>query len=104
MQYRHGDLLIEKIDQIPEAAQPAKDDERDILAHGEATGHAHRVQGAGNKDLAVIMTLAAAKYIAAAQACTVVHEEHHEIVLPPGDYKVTVQEEYTPQGMRQVTD
>lgn len=32
------------------------------------------------------------------------HEEHGEILIPPGDYEVYIQREYQPDGVRQVED
>jgi hypothetical protein len=38
--YRHGDLLIEKIESIPESAKPNDDN---IIVYGTTTGHAHKL-------------------------------------------------------------
>ena len=45
--YRHGDVIISRIDKIPNAGELEKLD-RCVCALGEVTGHSHRVdQGAG---------------------------------------------------------
>lgn len=97
MMYRHGDLLLESIGSIPKDAIVQKDG---ILAHGEATGHAHRVVGAAVLDREGI------KYISVVEPATVVHQEHSTIELPPGQYVVTRQREYDPfeKIIRQVAD
>ncbi len=35
---------------------------------------------------------------------TFVHEEHGPVTLPPGDYEVTIQREYSPEEIRNVAD
>ncbi len=35
---------------------------------------------------------------------TFVHEEHGPVTLPPGDYKVVIQREYSPEAIRNVAD
>lgn len=43
--YRQGDVLIERIDSVPDDAQPVPlEDGRIVLAHGEVTGHAHAIK------------------------------------------------------------
>ena len=34
----------------------------------------------------------------------VVHEEHGTVILAPGDYRVTIQREYSPEAIRNVID
>lgn len=40
----------------------------------------------------------------AAGAVALTHDEHDEVVIPPGDYEVYIQREYQPDGVRQVED
>lgn len=97
MQYRHGDLLITCVAALPEGAKRVK---TKVLAEGEATGHAHRLEGHGTLYLSNgQLTLRATKEAA------VVHEEHARITLPPGIYEVRRQREYQPDALpRQVAD
>lgn len=37
-------------------------------------------------------------------AVLLTHDEHDEVVIPPGDYEVYIQREYQPDGVRQVQD
>lgn len=88
-QARQGDLLIKRIETIPEDATNTSGK---ILALGESTGHKHQtllheVKHRGN-DLTM-------QYIEVVDPNEkIVHEEHSEINLPPGNYSVTRQREW----------
>lgn len=94
MMIRQGDLLFTK------GSAPAVAEERPdgIIARGETTGHMHRLVGG------VLLAVAAQLYVRAARACQVVHEEHSPVALPEGEWVVTRQREYVPNGWRQVAD
>src|SRR5262245_43198137 len=47
-QYRHGDVLIEQKKDLPPTREKLP---HTILAHGEVTGHAHRVKESADADL-----------------------------------------------------
>lgn len=87
MQYRHGDILIQSVDSIPNAA---KEVAGGTLAEGEATGHAHTlVKGRlfmRGEDL----------FFSSAEDTSVVHQEHAKIDIPAGNYRVIRQREYVP--------
>jgi hypothetical protein len=104
--YRQGDILIF-------AASPSAITLRHeevsvdpggglVLAYGEATGHAHRVLGAG----AHLYRRGAASdmVLALSTGARLVHEEHGEIDLPSGIYVVRRQREYAPGEVRIVAD
>lgn len=93
---RHGDVLLVPTGVIPLAAADAKP-ARAILAHGEFTGHAHRVVGAG-------LTFDGDTLTVPRQA-RLDHEEHGLIVLEPNTYNVVRQREYVePRVTRRVRD
>ena len=95
--YRHGDLVILRVDAIPAGAIPQQ---HRILAEGEATGHAHRVDTGilYERDGRLYLDVAAAK-------ASLTHEEHGTIILPTGRYEVRRQREYiAPELTRQVAD
>lgn len=95
--YRQGDvLIIEDLRPIGRAGQPAADK---ILVYGEATGHAHRVEGE-----AAIFDTPTGKVIDAATAFKVVHEEHDTIEIPEGFYRVIRQREFDGDQIRTVYD
>lgn len=101
-QFRQGDVLIEKISALPTGLKKHKKDKgRIILAYGEVTGHAHAVvddvttsfvDGEGNL------------YLHSKEEILVRHEEHAEIKLPAGAYKITHQREYSPEEIHRVLD
>ena len=97
MQYRHGDLLIEMVNQIPEGA---KKKETNIILEGTSTGHAHRLNGGQ------IFEKEGVVYLHVAESSTLTHEEHNAIELPAGDYIVIRQREFDPyeEAARYVQD
>lgn len=100
-QYRQGDVLIERIDRVPDDVQKQKAGERVILAHGEATGHAHEIDSsAADAWKSGDQTVA----IKTKRAVQVTHQEHAPIPLQPGIHKITRQREYSPEAIRNVAD
>jgi hypothetical protein len=97
--YRHGDVLVAEVSNIPEGAEKQT---HLVLAEGEATGHAHRIAEAGSAELFQIggeMYLRVVKSTA-----TLIHQEHGPIVLEQGNYRVWRQREYSPREIRVVRD
>ena len=97
-QFRHGDLLIESVKEIPASAKIRKNN---VAAYGEVTGHSHAVL-----DGVLYEDAQGTVYIRASAGTVITHEEHGQIALPEGDYIVTHQREYDPweQAARQVMD
>ena len=95
--WRHGDVLVRSIKEIPSEATKRQGS---ILARGEATGHAHRIQGKcelfESKGTLYLQILD--------DEVELVHEEHKTIVLPKGKYRVWQQREYSPTEIRRVMD
>ena len=94
---RQGDLLIMKIDKIPEGAFKQKNR---ILAEGEATGHMHELDSGDvyEKDGTLYFK------VTEADGVTLKHPEHGALTFGPGEYKVIKQREYEPRGWRYVRD
>ena len=102
--YRQGDVLIQKIAEIPKTAKPEKVDSRIILAYGEATGHHHSIK-ATKKTGFFKAPGDPASYLEIAEALALLeHQEHDTIQLPAGKYRVTIQQEYSPEEIRNVRD
>ena len=102
--YRQGDVLILPVPQIPEdLVEVPREDGRLVLAHGEVTGHAHAVEGEATF-LAADLEDLERRFLRVEAEVQVVHEEHDTIVLPPGDYEVRRQREYSPEEIRTVAD
>jgi len=94
---RQGDLFFVKTEEIPSDAQPI---EGGVIARGEATGHTHRVRsGTG-----IALMVAGVTYVRALAEAFVDHQEHSTIILPPGNWEVFRQREYTPKGWVRVDD
>ena len=121
--YRQGDVLIETIDTIPATATRQKPAKQVILAHGEVTGHHHQLEvrrpekngkwhdpadwwkeGEIAPSLEKPATLAGEIFVTLPEGGVVTHDEHSQIELPPGNYRVTRQREYSPSAIRNVAD
>lgn len=102
-QARQGDVFVQRIPAIPKGAKPIKRDGDVILAHGEVTGHAHRI--AAPLDAVDVLAEAERIILRVHEAVTVRHEEHGPIVLEPGIYESYIQREYDPlEAERRVVD
>jgi hypothetical protein len=100
-QVRQGDVFIEAITAIP---AEAKAKESNIIAIGESMNHAHAMFGK-----ATILEHGDDIYLNVEQESQLRHilmeagvatekwtEEHQDITLQPGAYKVTLQRQYDP--------
>jgi hypothetical protein len=97
--YRHGDVIINQVDALPEGAKRRGNV---ILAYGEITGHAHRI---ADPKTAETFELDGQIYLkVTAPKAQLIHEEHAMIELPQGVYRVWQQREYTPEAIRRVYD
>ena len=90
--YRQGDVLLRKVESIPEDAKPSDDD---IILKGEATGHAHRIV---NGTIFTRSSWPIQMFVEASAGATLVHEEHESILIEPGFYEVIRQREYDPKS------
>ncbi len=103
--YRQGDVFIEECS-IPTGTTKKKDK---LLVEGEASNHAHYASCDVLEDEVGNM------YLNSKGEISIKHllmdsgqwtKEHHDIVLPPGGYKVTIQRCYNPykKAIEQVKD
>lgn len=102
--FRQGDVLVVPVDAVPAGLKKVPlENGRLVLAHGEATGHAHVIEGE-----AVLLAADVAeideRFLQIEQEAQLVHDEHDTITLPPGGYKVIRQREYSPEEIRRVAD
>jgi hypothetical protein len=112
--YRQGDVLIERISEIPSKAQKQEKAKRIILAHGEVTGHHHTLETRDPADWwkegEIPATnekpsqLAGELFVSLPSGGAVKHQEHSKIELPRGKYRITRQREYSPERIRNVAD
>lgn len=104
MLFQQGDVLMKKVDSFKNQGKKLKDN---VLALGEVTGHFHAANGSG---VAVFAgedsDVGGTKLLDAPEGCTVTHQEHGPITLPPGKFEVRIVKEYDhfAEEARQVTD
>lgn len=110
---RQGDVLFIPIKaedlQAARASECAKAIKSGMIQAGEVTGHHHRI---ADLDAAEVFAVAnwqgEQKYVSvtAEGGVSIVHEEHHTVQLPAGQYRVHIAREfdYLSQHIRQVRD
>ena len=103
--FRQGDVLLVPVAKLPSRLEPVKRERgRVILAHGEVTGHAHAIKDKraalfrDPKLAAIFMQVSGDAPVA------LEHDEHDTIKVPPGDYQIVRQREYSPEAIRNVAD
>ena len=104
---RQGDILLMPVGQIPAKAEAIEcEGERVILAEGESTGHAHAIVLDRESDVTLYTVADEVDRWLRVQSRPVAlrHEEHSTVILPPGDYVVRRQREYSPEALRMVAD
>lgn len=102
-QFRQGDVFVERCaDEIDGCTRLEPEGGRVILAHGEATGHAHAL----SVDAAALYEHPKTKerFLRVVRETSLLHEEHAPIKLKPGTYRVRRQREYSPTEIRNVAD
>ena len=99
---RQGDVLLVEVDDLPPATESEIEDSDIILAHGEVTGHAHRIKEPAKK--AKLWDSGAERFLQVMEIVALTHEEHSAITIDPGVYRVAIQNEYSPGELRTVTD
>ena len=106
--YRQGDVLFRQIRKLPKGEQKKR--ENATVAYGEVTGHSHQL-AIEDREVAEVLEIGEGLFVHVTAAgvrieggATFVHEEHGPITLPPGDYEITIQREYSPEIVRSVID
>jgi hypothetical protein len=85
--YQQGDVMIKPVDKVPEGGTRVSGA---VLAEGEATGHRHAAVGEG----VAILEHNGVRYLDAPSGATIIHDEHKEIAIPPGQYQIGIVREY----------
>jgi hypothetical protein len=98
--YRQGDVIIERVRTIPDDAAEQKCAVI-VLAHGEATGHAHTISA---ESATMLLTPSGEKFLTIRQPVELIHQEHAPITIKPGKYRFRQQREYSPEEIRNVAD
>lgn len=111
-QAAQGDLFLRRIEALPDGIMPMNAEAGAfIVAHSE-TGHHHVI--AARPNVQVFTTgdplVSYLQVIEATDAMETVLEHlrsfdtHESIAIPPGNYELRRQREYTPEGWRRVED
>lgn len=87
MYIQHGDVLLKKIDSLPKGL---KKEGTNILAYGEATGHTHSLHGGIFNHLVNKKE----RFLEVVETASLQHQEHNEIEIDPGIYKIHIVREY----------
>jgi hypothetical protein len=102
---RQGDVLLERVDHVPAGLKTVPlENGRRVLAHGEVTGHAHVLEGEAELFAPVDVAELEEMFLRVEAESALVHDEHDTITVPPGDWRVARQVEYSPEAVRQVAD
>jgi hypothetical protein len=100
--YRQGDVLLLRVDHIPDDAKKRTGKGALTIAYGEVTGHHHTLVGDG---IEVLVSEAEEVFARIMSSADLVHQEHATITLEPGLYKYVPQREYVaPEMERRVLD
>ena len=93
--YRHGDLLLRQVDEIPVYAQQLS---TNIIAHGE-NGNTHKLHGSHQ----VYGTHSSQNYriieqilFTAKQDVSLKHQEHNTLKISKGNYVIIQEREFEP--------
>ena len=99
--YRHGDLLLRQVDEIPESATQLS---TNIIAHGE-NGNTHKLHGShqvygthSSQNYRIIEPT----YFQAKEEISLKHEEHSTLKISKGNYVIVHEREHNPfKGIEQ---
>ena len=104
-----GDVMIQRINQLPEgltAAAPEKDGY--VIAHSE-TGHHHVIAARPTVKMYRLPEEIYEAFLVVEDAPAVLEhhrsfDTHEALSIPPGNYRIRRQREYTPEGYRRAED
>lgn len=97
--YRHGDVGITRIEQLPKGARQIMSAKSYVVAEGEVTGHCHLVETPGKTGVTV-WEFGGERFMVIEGDATITHEEHGLKPVTPGIYRIKIQKEYDPFSAR----
>ena len=98
---RQGDILIVEIRKLPAGAHTVpREGSSIVIAHGEATGHRHRI----TSPHAALYERGDERFLVVEQPVELRHEEHAAIAFAPGVYRIVRQREYVPGAVARWVD
>lgn len=103
--YRQGDVLIVPVGKLQRGLEPVeRENGAVVLAHGEVTGHAHKITDERAALFRDPKLMAVFMLVSGDDPVALEHDEHDAIQIAPGKYQIIRQREYTPQAVRNVAD
>lgn len=104
-----GDMMMIRIDQLPSNIEGVKaEDGAYVITHSE-TGHNHVVMERPNVKLYQSKDDPLEAFLSVIGAPSLLEHKrsfdtHEALEIPPGNYKIRRQREYTPEGFRRAQD
>lgn len=93
MVYRHGDVILKQVKELPTNFHIILHEPSCVLAEGEATGHQHCLSSAGN--IFFVEDLEShERFIKLDAAARLTHQEHAKLEIAAGIYEVLKEREY----------
>lgn len=93
-QFRQGDVALCPVDSIPaDAVDVPLEGNRLVLMHGEVTGHAHAFYD--TRHVKLVQTAKRERFLRVVKTSYLKHEEHTQVEVPPGLYRLPIQTEWT---------
>jgi hypothetical protein len=91
----HGDVIL-RFETLPEDFSAMPNVKDNCLAYGELSGHMHAIVGEPHQFELRECPKTKARHLRVVEPVLLKHQEHEQIKLPPGDYRVDIQREYDP--------
>ena len=87
---QQGDVLLKRIDKLPEGEQKVISKGKLVLALGETTGHFHGIEESESE----LIQIGEKMLLKLENQATLTHQEHGHITLDKGIYEVGIVQEY----------
>ena len=97
VEIRHGDVHVQRLGGAVTDGWVGEPAPEAVLAYGEVTNHAHRVRRAPGATFdPELLTMAGAEFsiLRLRDKAILSHEEHKDIALDPGVYRVSIKRQY----------
>jgi hypothetical protein len=102
---RQGDVLFTRISRLPKGKRTKR--ASGVVAYGEVTGHSHAL-AFEDRGEAEVLEISDGLFVRVSEhgvsGVIFQHEEHGPVTLPPGNYRIVIQREYSPEAIRNVVD
>lgn len=100
--YRHGDVILKKVENLPDGAIEIPSEDRIVLAKGESTGHWH---GFHDPSVGKLFKFEDKTYLKITKKeAKIDHEDHGPDIVRPDLFKIIIQKEWKETGWEKVID